>query len=407
MKTLAFAALFVGATGLLACGGDDDSVHFADAGIDGGGTCNPVTQTGCDTGQKCSWLVVSDEPFLGRTACVTDGTVAVGDACTEGAPGETTGFDDCAAGGLCIHSKCKAICSVDPPSCTEGYNCATYENVFSDDTTSNTGVCDTVCDPINPTECDENEGCYLSLFDGIATCAGIPAAAADLRQNDECLAASSGGCYLNGCAAGFTGFIFVAEGQPRLCTAYCSPVNTYLNDPLGKGYSNTNKTLIAGADADGADPYACTGARVDNQTGLQCRFLQTLVDENNNYLDYVSAAYGVCSPLGEIYGDCTKTSEEKIWKTYDVAVAGGGDGNMAVQTFCMNKPLQCAVLCEDIEHIEGLFTAYCAGPGAGGAVCSQGAQGAARVSRTLHEFWKNRIQELGVPSAPFALPPPK
>ncbi|HEU5060990.1 MAG TPA: hypothetical protein VFU21_30880, partial [Kofleriaceae bacterium] len=125
MKKIAFATLFMGiaSSGLLACGGDDDStdgIMFADsAPVDEG--CNPVTQEGCADGEKCSWLVVQEDPFLGRTDCVPDGTVAVGDACTEGTPGEETGFDNCAAGGLCLGEICRTICNIDPDTCAEGF----------------------------------------------------------------------------------------------------------------------------------------------------------------------------------------------------------------------------------------------------------------------------------------------
>src|SRR5690349_13662761 len=87
MKTLAFAALFMGATGLLACGGggDDDGPDFpADAMPGGGEACNPVTQQGCAEGEKCSWIVAQVTPtFLGQTACVRDGNVDLGGACSD------------------------------------------------------------------------------------------------------------------------------------------------------------------------------------------------------------------------------------------------------------------------------------------------------------------------------------
>ena len=64
MKKIAFAALFVAvaSTGLLACGGDDDGIIFADsAPVEE--MCNAVTQEGCASGEKChvpgalSWSV--------------------------------------------------------------------------------------------------------------------------------------------------------------------------------------------------------------------------------------------------------------------------------------------------------------------------------------------------------------
>ena len=79
---------------LAACGGNGGG------GGDGGSTavCNPVTQAGCEAGEKCAQLVQSDDPFLASTACVPDGSVTDGGACTRGAAGQATGYDDCVAG---------------------------------------------------------------------------------------------------------------------------------------------------------------------------------------------------------------------------------------------------------------------------------------------------------------------
>jgi len=57
--------------------------------------CDPVIQSGCEPGEKCSYLVESREPFLARTTCVPDGNAQLDGSCQFGEPGPSTGFDDC------------------------------------------------------------------------------------------------------------------------------------------------------------------------------------------------------------------------------------------------------------------------------------------------------------------------
>src|SRR5687767_10282055 len=96
---------------LAGCGGGDDSGDdddgTPDAGdpidIDGGiggepdamvstAECNPVSQTGCAAGEKCS--SIRDMP----TSCQAAGTVTGGGPCTVPEGG---GPDDCEAGFIC------------------------------------------------------------------------------------------------------------------------------------------------------------------------------------------------------------------------------------------------------------------------------------------------------------------
>jgi hypothetical protein len=75
----------------------------------------PGGQQNCLTGQKATWIVVQETPErLGKIGCVPDGTVAEGGSCTFGPPGETSGFDNCAAGFVCSAGICADICSLDP-----------------------------------------------------------------------------------------------------------------------------------------------------------------------------------------------------------------------------------------------------------------------------------------------------
>ena len=97
------------------CGSDPDECSCIgdarpwDDGPDEDGFCDPVAQTGCDTGEKCTWQEVTDS--LGRIACVPVGLVTIGGACQFLPPGETAGYDDCVPGAYCLDAVCSEICS--------------------------------------------------------------------------------------------------------------------------------------------------------------------------------------------------------------------------------------------------------------------------------------------------------
>ncbi|MGB8223606.1 MAG: hypothetical protein WCF10_13555, partial [Polyangiales bacterium] len=117
-----------------------------DAGTDAGpGDCDPVANTGCEAGEKCSSLLISSDPSLTTsTTCLPDGTVRLGGACTVGAAGETTGFDDCRGGSYCSSGVCVEICSTSPDSCPTDEACSLFADLFADRT--DIGLCGFVCD---------------------------------------------------------------------------------------------------------------------------------------------------------------------------------------------------------------------------------------------------------------------
>jgi hypothetical protein len=404
MKKIAFAALFMGVAsgGLLACGGDDDGdgIIFVDsAPVDD--ACNPVTQDGCADGEKCSWLVVQEDPFLGRTDCVPDGTEAVGAACTEGTPGEDTGFDNCAAGGLCLGEVCRSICNIDPDTCGEGFACSSYTQTFSDDPAENTGVCDPTCDPVAQDCEDETQGCYLQLFNGKATCARVAAGAEEAAQGDQC-ANNGTSCWLNGCSPGYGGFLYAGDGVPRDCTAFCTPVETYLVDPDGNGTGDgtgpggTNE----GSDPQGMAPFDCVGERVGSMPGMQCHFFQSFfVDMNNAYLEFIPGEYGFCAPRDDTYGDCRQFSEEWVLEEYNKFIEDDNlpaDWPDQIAALCDADPQRCTGGCALIETLNALDEAYCAGPGEGRPACVDSAKGARIARRSIDKIWAERLIKAGL-----------
>ena len=125
---LCWGAVCLGAFGLVACDGEPPIVP----------NCNPVQQTGCQGGEKCTFVIdsVAMEPILGTTRCVPDGTIDGTQACTSSIGGAP---DDCKKGLWCSGNTCEEICSADPETCGDGQGaCVHTLNIFED---NNIGLC--------------------------------------------------------------------------------------------------------------------------------------------------------------------------------------------------------------------------------------------------------------------------
>jgi hypothetical protein len=86
--------------------------------------CDPLRQDSCVAGEKCSMLLTNAAPRLSHIACVPDGTVLRGAACRIGPAGLATGYDDCAAGSVCVDGVCAPFCdAADPAGCAGGERC--------------------------------------------------------------------------------------------------------------------------------------------------------------------------------------------------------------------------------------------------------------------------------------------
>jgi len=283
MKKLAFGTLII--AGLLAaCGGDDGVTPMPDANGDGGGgdsgtqACNPLSppgQQGCLTGQKCTWIQVQDTPEpLGKLGCVPDGTVALGGACTVGAVGETTGYDNCSAGLYCINSVCSDVCGFDGSAnaaCASGYNCTRYSDTFAngeDDPVA--GICNPGCDPLTqiksgtspPAACGANMGCYMltSQTETIAVCAG----AGMVMHNADI----TGTAYANSCVPGAQPRRKDGATQTVQCGGLCKMVDVSSANTADEGGQITTSTT---------DKDNCLGTwgaapPADGTAGESCRY---------------------------------------------------------------------------------------------------------------------------------------
>jgi len=291
--------------------------------------CNPLAAPGtqgCAAGEKCTWIAVTETPEpLGKLGCTPDGVAAADGACTRGPAGDTTGYDDCAAGLVCINSICKDICGFDGSAgaaCAAGYNCTRYANVFangSDDPVA--GACHESCNPLTQLTtsgdpCAAGEGCYLltSTTDTIAVCAH----AGMLGHG----ATITGPAFANTCAPGH---------QPRLrqqgmstyeCGALCQPADVYMgNNESSEGGVAPHTCVAAGAPppSHATDGETCTFwwtreptdsvTAFSNTVGWCFRFAAFQYDSNGDMT--VDTPYPRCISLttGDVVAPLNGTSD--------------------------------------------------------------------------------------------------
>jgi len=190
--------------------------------------CDPVSQTNCAAGEKCTYIIDSTNPMMGHTACAPDGSVASGGACTR----DAAGVDDCVPGDFCSGGTCNEICSSNPNSCGGTALCTMFAGIFTDRT--DVGMCMPQCDPLDPSAvCPSGESCYLSLSSATTGCyapslsdpatkTGAPNCNSDPGTQDcNCV-------NLNGCAAGFGCILLNDPTSPtgEVCAYFCDPMNS-------------------------------------------------------------------------------------------------------------------------------------------------------------------------------------
>lgn len=120
-------------------------------GIRAAGGCNPATNVGCASGDKCAVVVLSTLPLLTTTECVSDGGVALGGACV--VDGETangqTGISNCIGGTECNDGVCVRVCDTDgSPSCGPGEVCVKHTGYYAG---TSFGWCEPSCEPVGVT----------------------------------------------------------------------------------------------------------------------------------------------------------------------------------------------------------------------------------------------------------------
>lgn len=386
MKKLVLTALCALAFG--ACGDDGGGSGTVTLTPDGGGNgdggntaaCNPVTQAGCDAGQKCAQLVSSEEPFLATTACVPDGEVTAGGACVRGEAG-VNGYDDCVAGYDCLRGECVQICTsaggdtcraTPDPGFGMGSYCTLYADLFSDEI----GLCVPGCNPtddsvdvdkvVTNANCDDGNGCYLNIGRGVAACAGTPADAVTVTQGNECYGPGPGSCFLNGCASGYAPVVpnALTGATSNNCARYCTPNDNYL-------LINDTKTPNPTGDLNKCGTAELVAAGSAALPTHECRYIQSFYSDAGEN----PPSQGMCVPV-DPWHNCNDNFE---WEGLLAAVTGAADpaaANTAFNNFCYGEPTppdtaelgnECLGLrfgCVSLATQEPLFTAL-ADPAAG------------------------------------------
>jgi hypothetical protein len=261
--------------GLAACGGGGSTPEPAVVLT----SCNPVAQTGCSAGKKCTWIRINSSTSTGALGCTPAGTVNVGGACQYGADGEASGYDDCRGGEVCLapgssaaQGTCQRICdSSNVLSCTPSsqWACSTYGGYFaSGGAAPVAGLCTPQCDPLtqvrlsdgaaacgSPNPATPTLACYGRPGGGgaptVFTCASAGPSTMTDRQP------ISGTVYLNSCAPGHLPLMVESTGSTTvICSALCSPADTTLASHPAPG---------------GVAPYGCPGTD-------ECRYWWWLED---------------------------------------------------------------------------------------------------------------------------------
>ncbi|HSQ63645.1 MAG TPA: hypothetical protein VLM85_10545 [Polyangiaceae bacterium] len=272
------------------CGGVDGGVDASpgsdagdagDAGGDAGDAsvplCDPIAQTGCNTGEKCTWVRDTLSPTVtGELRCVQDGNVNSGGNCSYGASGSTTGYDNCKKGLICkapltesAAGSCVQICDVTatsnaPGACPANMACSTYSSYFVNNGSPTTGLCDATCNPLTQVRLTDNAPtCGGTINNGQPTlgCYGMPSqdtspttftcTTAGLVANNSdvvCNQSNSCGPYTNGCAPGYLPLMNASTSSTdRICVALCEPDDTSLESHPNPGGKNGHTCGAAGA----------------------------------------------------------------------------------------------------------------------------------------------------------------
>lgn len=216
---VAIAAIALSA---VACGGGSGEADAASdapiAMIDAGPTtidastpafCDPVDQSGCNPGQKCS-LIPGASPRIG---CVADeGSIALEQPCT---PATSTTPDLCAPGLVCRGQTtpvCQEFCDDSPTdTCSNGQTCV-FDYDLDGDFYVDYELCGRSCEVLQQ-NCISGFGCYPSQ--GGEICAEEGAGDIPVAEGGECP-------YANSCEAGL-GCFRLGASPDWLCFKLCQP----------------------------------------------------------------------------------------------------------------------------------------------------------------------------------------
>lgn len=256
MKKLALGVVFFVAA-LAACGGSKRPQLLTDSndGDSGSGVCDPLMQTGCNTNEKCTWVVDIDgvpgqsDP-VGHIGCVTlTGAEVARDADCMTNMAAQGGADNCSKGDICVATKCKAVCDFNKAAGAQGcpgmHSCTRYANLFVVSGMIAFGACDPQCetltqkqiagsmldncgtDAVRPTQTCISTDVFKTF-----SCVRLPMDAQGRKDRDKPLSNLAGQPFGNGCEVGYVlGIAEMTGSMQRICQGVCKPAPMSASDP--------------------------------------------------------------------------------------------------------------------------------------------------------------------------------
>lgn len=296
MKNLILGAALVALAA--ACGGGGKP-QLIDAAVDAQFICNPVAQTGCMAGEKCTWIVDVDATMtddeVGHIDCVPLAATPTPDgaACADAVSNVNGGADTCVAGDLCISGKCKPIC--DPQTgaggsaagaCPTDFACTTYAGVFSVGGPAVAGVCEPACDPLTQQlkvggaqACGSTDPtmpsaqCVFGPDPATWVCAPSGSILYARTDRKEPLTdRTTGRPFPNGCAPGFIPFYFndASGAMKTMCTGLCAPLKVDKTIAVGDHAKDNQGDLTVPVKLTAEPmPLAGNGVCVDKKKGAE------------------------------------------------------------------------------------------------------------------------------------------
>jgi len=319
MSKLAWAGFLIG---LAACQGDGYDILLLDAAPPLV-VCDPRAQEGCATGEKCATRTLQATPDeISDVACVPDGTVAIGGACT--LSGGDVGYSSCKAGGECVNGVCRQVCDqqAGASACEASYACATHRGILQSEDKLLAGTCDPRCDPLtqvaavgtptaacgSPDPAAPDHGCYTrNLVD--YTCSFIRPEARNLLDRSRALLAPTGAAFANGCAAGFLPIYFEQTGSMNvICMGLCAPGKTDSANPALAAGDPSKLAKLPTKAAPAAGDGVCAAGKKGSGDPENCMYMWYWnVDRLGRVLE---------SPYNDTTGVCW------AYNKYTVSVAG-------------------------------------------------------------------------------------
>lgn len=198
------------------------------------GSCNPLDNTGCPAGKKCTILQQSGATFA--LGCVDVETKGEGDPCVQGSNGQVQISDDCGNGLACFtiagdaHALCHRLCvpGATPNGCSASQACnlpipgvSGVEVCRAATVTPNPDAgadagTPTACKPLGQTGCAAGESCYFSSSGAVCWKTGSKNPGEACVSPTDCVKGSN--CVSTGSSAKCATFCSTAAGGTPSCS---------------------------------------------------------------------------------------------------------------------------------------------------------------------------------------------